>query len=295
MMRGRRVTIGLGLMFAGWAALAGSATARNRPPPEPPRIDIDEAALDWDMVTLGGGLGIVPSFEGSGDYVLLPVTGYHGRVRGLHFAGRGTRIVVDITRPLRLLPRGFHAGPAINVNYTRSYLQALDPQVRRLGRRYAATEVGGYAGYAWRDLFGDGDALGLNVAYLRDVSGIHDSAVILPSIDYARTIGRHGLLNLSVSAAFAGDRYARTYYAVDRAGALASGLPLYPDPRGGLKSIGGAAAFNRSFATPFGTRVGAYALVSYSVLQGDFARSPIVARAGSTDQVLGALGLGYTF
>ena len=30
-------------------------------------------------------------------------------------------------------------------------------------------------------------------------------------------------------------------------------------------------------------------------LQGDFAQSPLVAAAGSADQVFGALGIGYTF
>ena len=38
-----------------------------------------------------------------------------------------------------------------------------------------------------------------------------------------------------------------------------------------------------------------FSILSYSRLQGDFARSPITRIAGSADQFYGALGIGYTF
>ena len=98
---------------------------------------------------------------------------------------------------------------------------------------------------------------------------------------------------LSLSAEFAGDRYASYYFDVSPAESAASGLRPYA-AKGGLKELGGNILIVHSLSDK---RKGwsLFGIASYNRLQGDFARSPIVADAGSANQAFGALGIGYTF
>lgn len=261
---------------------------------ERPHIDVDAATLDRDLVMIGGGMGLVPSFEGSADYIIVPVSAFRGHVIGLTIASRNNQLFVDLTHRQDKAGVAFHIGPVVNVNINR-VLRYGDPRVQALGLRDVAIEAGGYAGVSIIDVLGRHDAMALGVSYLHDTSGVHDSYVIVPSADYGVRIGARSYLGLSASAAFAGDGYARTYFAVDRAGSLRTGLPEFANPRGGLKSLTMSAVINHSFGAALGQGFGAYGIVSYSRLQGDFAKSPIVSIAGSADQWFGGVGLGYTF
>ena len=168
--------------------------------------------------------------------------------------------------------------------------------MRALGRRHAALEVGGIAGISRTGVITSRyDTLGVRVAVLRDVSGVHGSYTITPSIDYGTPLSRHAYFALSGSATLVGDRYARTYFAVDPAGSIASGLPIYANPRGGLKSYAITALFERTLTGDLRHGLGLFVGGSYSRLQGDIAQSPIVRIAGSANQWVGAVGLGYTF
>ncbi|WP_369126904.1 MipA/OmpV family protein [Alteraurantiacibacter buctensis] len=87
--------------------------------------------------------------------------------------------------------------------------------------------------------------------------------------------------------------HADYYFGVSPTGALASGLAPF-DPDGGLESLGANVLATHSLS---GGRKGwsVFGIASFSRLQGDFARSPIVRDAGSADQVFGSVGVGYTF
>lgn len=286
-----------------WASRAGLAvaalaampvSARTDSTKLTPRLDVDMAALDRDVVMIGGGVGLVPAFEGAGEYILLPIGGFHGRFLGINVAGRGNQLAVDVLHHFWRMPVTLHVGPAINVNYTRS-TRFGDARVRALGQRDTAIEAGVFASLVKDHVLGSNDGIAFNVAFLRDANGVHDSYVIAPSVDYGIGLGRSTYVNLSATAALVGDRYARTYYAVDAAGSARSGLPIFANPRGGLKSLSYAAVLNRAFHGPLGDGLGAFMLVSYSQLQGDFAASPVVSVAGDREQWFGAVGLGYTF
>ena len=93
----------------------------------------------------------------------------------------------------------------------------------------------------------------------------------------------------------AGDGYAQTYFAVNPAGSLASGLPVFARARGGVKSYSGSLLGNYALTGDLTRGLGLFGIVTYYRLQGDFARSPITSIAGSPDQVYAAVGIGYTF
>lgn len=283
----------VGLMAAPVMA-QDAAPAADTPTSVPGPVDPD-ADSGRDTITIGGGIGFVPSYEGSNNYVLLPVAAARGRLSGFNFSLRGTALNVDLIRDRSPSGLDFRFGPAANVNFNRSG-RIADPVVRALGRRKLALEAGGYAGVAKTGVFTSPyDTLSATVTVLADTSGIHNSYTITPSIDYGTPLSRRAYVGVSLSGTWAGDGYARSYFGVDAAGAAATGLPVFANPRGGFKNYTVGALGTYSLTGDLRHGLGLFATGSYSRLQGDFARSPIVGIRGTPNQFFGAIGLGFTF
>ena len=69
----------------------------------------------------------------------------------------------------------------------------------------------------------------------------------------------------------------------------------YSTGGGGLKSIALTGLLTRDFGGDPRTGFSLFGLASYSRITGKFAKSPVVAVAGSPNQALGVVGLGYSF
>jgi outer membrane protein len=82
----------------------------------------------------------------------------------------------------------------------------------------------------------------------------------------------------------------RPYFGVDAVQAAASGLPVY-QPQGGVRAIGFGVQARQQWTPQWATN----AFVEYDRLVGDAARSPILSRNGSANQVTVGLGLSYAF
>lgn len=285
------VTAALSCLTAAAPALAQDAPASED---RAPSLPVDPAAINSDdTITVGGGAGFVPSYDGSDDYVFVPAAAIRGKVSGFNFFSRGTQLYID------LIPnRGnwnVELGPVVGANFNRT-ARIVDPQVRALGKRKFAIEGGGFAGISKTGVItSDYDTLGVRVTFLHDITNVHDSYVIQPSIDYGTPLSRKIYVGISGSATIVGDDYARTYFAVDPAGAARSGLPVFANPKGGLKNytVTGLLAYSLTGDLTHGLQI--FATGSYSRLQGDFARSPVVSVAGDANQWFGAAGIGYTF
>lgn len=285
-------TLAVGLVAT--PAIAQQA-ADDRPKPGVSGPVDPNADTGRDTITVGGGVGFVPSYEGSNDYVLIPAAAIRGRVSGFNFASRGTNLGVDLIRDQSPSGLDLRFGPVVNLNFNRTG-RIVDPVVRALGRRRLAVEVGGSAGIAKTGVFTSPyDTLAASVTVLADVTGIHKSYTITPTIDYGTPLSRKAYVGISLSGTWVGDGYARTYFAVDPTGAANSGLPVFANPRGGFKNYTVAALGTYSLTGDLRHGLGLYVAGSYSRLHGDFARSPIVSVRGSPNQFFGAIGLGYTF
>lgn len=296
-MAPHRWMVALTVMFLAGLAVAGSAQAQDRPADAAPGSDADIAAdtADRDTVSVGGGFAYLPSYDGSNDYVVVPIAAVRGRVSGYDFSTRGTQASVDVWRNATGPGYNFQVGPVVSIDLNRTG-RIVDPQVRALGKRRLAVDIGGYVGLSKTGVVTSRyDTLGARISVAQDVTGVHGSYIIIPSIDYGTPLSRRSYAGLSLSATIVGDGYARTYFAVDAPGSLASGLPVFANPKGGLKNLTATALFTRSLTGDLRHGLGIYIGGSYSRLQGDFARSPIVSVAGSANQWLGAIGLGYTF
>jgi outer membrane scaffolding protein for murein synthesis (MipA/OmpV family) len=219
-----------------------------------------------------------------------------GRVGGIGIQPRPAGVALDLIPEADNARIGFNLGPAVRVRLDRRSRDGMkDDVVAALGKRDIGVEVGPTVGVSLNRVFHGYDSITLSSDFRWDIAGGHGGMVIAPSITYFTPLSRGAAMGLSVSAEHIDDDYADYYYSVTPAGSVASGLPTFA-AKGGWKSVG---------ATMFGVldldgdlTNGGFALFgmgSYSRMQDDAARSPIVSIRGSADQWVGALGVGYTF
>lgn len=279
------------------SVVAAPAFAQDATPQAAPAADkltVDPAALDRDSITLGIGAAVLPSYEGSNDYVIVPAAAARGKIKGLSFFTRGTQLLVDVI-PDGSGPRfTVEAGPAIGINLNRTG-RLVDNRVRALGKIKAAAEGGGFVGIGRTGVItSDYDSLNLRVSYVHDIGDVHRSYLITPSLDYGTPLSKKAYVGLSVSADYAGGGYAQTYFGVDAPGSVRSGLPVFT-ARKGWKDVTGGILANYALTGDLLHGLSLFATGSYSRLQNDFAASPVTRVAGSRSQWFGAIGLGYTF
>ncbi|HYG46370.1 MAG TPA: MipA/OmpV family protein [Allosphingosinicella sp.] len=268
-------------LLAAAPALAQDAEEQGRP-------------YDRNSLTIGLGGAYIPSYEGSDDYILTPIGIAFGKVAGFGFATRGTALYVDLVPDKRDAPVDFDFGPVANVRLDRTN-RIKDPQVRALGELDTAIELGAWAGLRKNGVLHEYDSLGARVAWQKDVTDTHDSSVITPAIEYSSPLSERTLVSFSLQAEHVGDGYARAYFSVTPAGALASGLPVH-NADGGWKSWRTTLLLGQSITGDLrNPKLSLFGGVGYSRLLGDFARSPIVRIAGDRDQYFATLGLAYTF
>ena len=278
------------------ALIAQPAAAQDQPTP---RVDVAAPAdtganTSGNTLTIGAGAAYMPTYQGSNDYVLTPVVAARGQYHGISFFTRGAQLFVDLVPTPPGPTWDFAAGPVLSADLNRVG-RVGDAQVRALGKRKIALEAGGYVGIGKTGVItSDYDSLSLRVSYIHDVGNVHGSYIVTPALDYSTPLSKKVLVGLTVSADYAGAGYAHTYYDVDAAGSLRSGLPVFSAGKGWQDfTIGGIAGFSLSGDL----RHGAILVVGagYSRMEGDFAASPVTRIAGNPNQFYGAVGVGYTF
>lgn len=272
----------------GSAALvaATSAHAQDSAPVDPYR----------DSVTVGAVGVYLPDYEGSGDYRTVPAPVAIGSVRGYAFVLSGNQFGVDLLKNAPGPVWDLQAGPIVNVNFNRSSPSDIrNLQVGALGKRDVAIELGGFVGIGKTGVITSPyDKLSLSLSYRHDVSDVHDSGILQPSLVYFTPLSTKAALGLYASAEIVEKGYARTYYGVTAAESVASGLRRY-DAKGGLKNwnVGVVGSYSLTGDLLHGVKF--VASGSYGRVVGSISRSPLVQDVGSRDQWLGAAGLAFTF
>ncbi len=270
--------------------LAAAAPAVAQDNPDDNVITKEE--VEGDRILLGAGVGITPSYEGSDDYRFTPVLIAQGRLAGVAFQLRGTKLYTDVISDEG--PWDFQLGPAGALNLNRNS-GIKDARVEALGKLDPAIEVGAVVGIGKSGLItSEYDKLNFTVAYMRDVAGVHDSEIIIPTLDYGTPLSTRSFVGIAVSAEYVGEGYADAYFSVSPAGAAASGLPVY-NAEAGWKSWTLTGLGLISLTGDLTGGLGLVASGSYRRMINDFGASPVVSVAGSRDQWVGMLGLAYTF
>jgi outer membrane protein len=249
-----------------------------------------------DFAIAGLGIAVLPEYEGSSDYAITPIPAAIGQFSGYRFILLGNRLSVDLIRDGYGPTWDVQAGPFGVVNFNRNSSDAIDdPQVALLDERGTAIELGGYVGIGKTGvLTSDFDRLSATVSYRYDVSGVHDSGILTPTIAYTTPLSTKSLVGLFVSAERVERGFGRAYFSVSPEESLRSGLPVY-DARGGWKNYAIGLTGMRSLT---GDLTGGLQLVVgglYRRLLNDFGDSPVTSIAGSRNQWLGTVGVAYSF
>ncbi|MFM9979142.1 MAG: MipA/OmpV family protein [Sphingomonadaceae bacterium] len=261
----------------------------------PPSVIRPGPQEDDTRLTIGFALGAGPRYEGSDDYRLRPGGLFQGSIEGFDFAARGTNLSVDLLRETSRAKVDFVFGPLFQLRAERTKASSItDSQVRALGSIKPAFELGLAGGIGISRLISPFDKLTVEVAATHDVSGIHRSTIVTPSVSYQTPLSRRTLAIVGVAADHVGAKYGQRYFGVTPTGSAASGLPTYTIENGGFKSAGGTLLLAQGLGSDPRVGLSVFALGGYSELLGKYRHSPIVA-VGRTGSWFGFAGLAYTF
>lgn len=280
-------------MLAATPALAQDYDSMGEPAGPPPAINPDDTVFDDNWLSVGVGVGIGPSYDGSDDYVLFPAPIVQGKLGGVGISPRPAGLALDFIPDSDDGPN-FALGPTVRLRNDRAD-QVEDDVVKLAGKLDRAFEVGVATGVSFPKVLNPYDSLSFNMDARWDVAGAHDGMVIEPGVTYFTPLSRGMAASLTISGEIVDDNFADYYYTVSPAQSAASGLPQY-QADGGLNSLG----TNLLLAIDLNGDVtdGGFALVlvgGYSRLLGDAKDTPYTSIRGSADQFFGAVGVGYTF
>ena len=286
------------LRLAAIAALplaAAPALAQSQSIPAEPNPTPDPGAVG-DTVTVAIAGAYLPDYEGSNDYRLVPGPAAIGSFHNLSFSVIGNRASIDLLPNPTGPTWDVQLGPIGVVNFNRSNDKTIDDdRIKALGERKTAIELGGYVGLGKTGVITSPyDKLSASLSYRHDVSSVHKSGILTPSVNYFTPLSLKAGVGLFASAERVERGFARTYFDVDAVQAAASGLPQYRT-RGGWKhyTVGLAGTYSLTGNLLHGVKL--IAGVTYKRMLNDFGDTPVVSVAGSRNQWLGALGVGYTF
>ena len=267
------VTMGRSLLTI--AALAGVCA----PSAVCAQADAARAApvADW-TVTLGVEGRVLPAFEGAGRFILAPFPIVDIRRAGTprRFSGPRDGIsaaIIDLGQ-FRLGPTGKFVLPR---------RERDDPALRGLGNVDWTFEIGAFAEYWVLPWLRTRAELRQGFGGHRGVVSEITADVVVPASE-TLTFSAGPRLTLATATAL------RPLFGVDAAQSLASGLPTYR-PEGGVRSFGFGAQARQQWSPQWASRL----YLEYDRLSGDAARSPILSRNGSADQVTVGLGFSYSF
>lgn len=283
----KNVFIALG---AGLALLAIPAAAQEVAP-----LEAEGSAFKGDFLIVGGGVAVIPSYEGSDDLIATPAAGVAGRIHGIGINARAAGVALDfINDTSRSGGIGFSLGPVVRYRTNRSG-RIVDDVVARLGKLKGVVEAGVNVGIDTKGLFNPYDSLSFSVDLRWDVSGRGSGMIVSPGISYLTPLSKGIALGGAITSDFIDGRYARYNFSISPAGSLASGLPAYT-ARGGLKDVGIGAFTAFDLDGNFldgGPAIGVGAL--YSRLFNSAAESPITSIRGSRSQLIFGAAASYTF
>lgn len=254
-----------------------------------------ETVADRSRLTVGVGAATLPDYEGADKNSITPGAVLVGKVADHDFFTRGTQLYVNLVPSSSGPGTNFELGVIGGARLDRTN-KVDNRQVRALGKIDTAWEAGGYVGIGRTGVItSDYDSLTFRVAYVHDVSDVHDSYVVTPQINYTTPLSTRMLVSVGASADYVGKGYGRTYFGVTPAGSLASGLRTYAIDDSGWKRYNLSAFALQSLSGDLRHGFGIGAGVLYGRMLGKYKRSPIVSDVGDADQLSAAIGLSDTF
>jgi outer membrane scaffolding protein for murein synthesis (MipA/OmpV family) len=228
-------------------------------------------------VSIGGGVGIAPDYEGSSDYEAVPVpfadvkfgNGMFVKLLGLNL--RANLIPDDMWR----------LGPVYNYRAERDNVD--NNAVDDMKEVSDANELGIFGGFAIDNWF-------VSLEYMADIGDAYDGWYSTLKGGYNWVINNSWALSIGASTTYADDDYMQTYFGVTAADAARSGLSQY-SADSGIKDVGIDLGVNWTITQSWSAK----GIASYTQLVGDADDSSPVVNEGDEGQFFGAALVVYTF
>lgn len=276
---------------------AAPALAQDVDEPSGPPIDIENTAFSGDFVSVGVGAALNPSYSGSDDYVITVLPILQASFSGISVNPRAGGVTVDFV-PDPDSGVGLDLGIAARLRSNRAS-QIEDEVVLLYGELDRAVEVGPHIGITIPQVLHPYDSLSISTDVMFDVAGAHGGMVVAPSISYSSPLSRGVFANLSISAEWADEDFQDYNFAVrdtDYIGPGAAPLAQYDPDGGSFNSAGITLLLGVDLDGDITNGgLGLVIIAGYSRVLGDAADTPFTTVRGSRDQLLGAVGIGYTF
>jgi outer membrane protein len=236
------------------------------------------AAVEGQTATSAGlGFGIVPDYEGSEDYTVVPLP-----YLSMRFANNMSVMWIANKATANLVPhRNWMAGPL--VEYIRSRADVDNNRVDRMKNVDASLMMGGFVGYRI-------DRFTFMLEAMQDVADGNDGAVVRLKGSYHMPINQEWSALFIVYTSWADNDYMEAYFGVDQADSARSGLKTY-DADSGFKDLGFVVPVTYSPYEHW-SFMGA---VGYKRLVGDAEDSPVVDDAGDANQFIAGAFVIYKF
>jgi MipA family protein len=228
-------------------------------------------------ISIGGGAGMVPDYEGSDDYKFVPIPfAKLGFDNGMFVNLQGT------TAKANLIPsKIWRLGPMYNYRPSRSHVD--NSRVDNMKNVSAANELGGFAGFDYHGWF-------TYLDYLADIGDAYNGWLATARGGYNWVASKSWTLSFGLSTTYADDNYMSTYFGVSAADSARSGLRTY-DADAGFKDVG----FDLGILCKFTEHWSSRFLGGYKLLIDDADESSPVTEEGSQNQIYGGLLVIYTF
>ena len=228
-------------------------------------------------VSVGGGIGFKPDYEGSEDYELVPVpfadfkadNGMFVRLMGLNLRAN-------------LIPsKTWRLGPVYNYRPERDNVD--NSRVDRMRAVSDANELGLFGGFDYNNWT-------VSLEFLADTGDAYNGWYSKLRGGYNWIINPSWLLSIGAFTTYADDDYMQTYFGVSASDSRRSGLSRY-NADGGIKDVGLDLGLNWAITQNWNAR----GIASYTQLVGDADDGSPVVDQGSESQFFGAALVIYKF
>lgn len=225
----------------------------------------------------GLGVGYAPDYEGSDDYMAVPLI--QARVNWQH--GYFVSLLGNTLRANLVPNRNWHFGPVVRYRMERDDVD--DNRVDNMKKVDAAVELGVFGAYSDEHWL-------MRVAVLEDAADGHDGSLMELGLGYKVPLQQRGVLTLFATSTYADSDYMDAYFGVSSSDAKASGLSTY-DADSGFKDFSIGLAWQHNFDDKWGMLT----LAKFTQLLDDAKDSPVVDDAGDENQALVGVVVNYRF
>jgi len=278
-------------VFCAAPALGQDTPANGLPDPA------QERPPSRDYLAIGIGAGFSPSYSGSDDYALSVLPIVQGSLGGVGISPRAGGLTLDFI-PDPDTGIGFDAGIAIRLRSDRAS-QIKDDIVQQYTKLDRAVEIGPSLGLNLPQVFSRRDRVSLGVDAMFDVAGAHSGTVITPSLGYFTPLGRTVAASFSLGTQWADSDFHDYYFRSDPADFLGDGpaplAPFAPDGSGFTQVSANVLLAIEPDGDRRSNGLSFVVIGGYSRLLGDAADTPFTSERGSRNQLVGGVGVGYTF